>query len=66
MQKTGWSNYSSLLVWSCLQKGFTYGCDHMGFFVIFFKVWEMFAVVYESYILWHIIAVLLANHERWQ
>ena len=27
MQKTDWNNYSFLLVWSGLEKGFTNGCD---------------------------------------
>ena len=30
MQKTGMTNFSSLLVWSDLEKGITYGCDHYG------------------------------------
>ena len=58
MQKTGWSNYSSLLVWSCLQKGFTYGCDHMGFFVIFLKFgrclpWCMKVISYDILLLYY-------------
>ena len=28
MQKTGLANFSSFLVWSGLEKGITYGCDH--------------------------------------
>ena len=27
MQKTGWTNYSSFLVWSGVEMGFPYGCD---------------------------------------
>ena len=30
MQKTGWTNYSSFLVWSGLEKCFTYGCEPYG------------------------------------
>ena len=30
MQKTGMTNFSSFLVWSDLEKGITYGCDHYG------------------------------------
>ena len=29
MQKTVWTNFSSFLVWSGLEKGFTYGCGHL-------------------------------------
>ena len=28
IQRTGLANYSSFLVWSVLEKGITYGCDH--------------------------------------
>ena len=28
--KTGLTNYSSFLVWSGLEKGITYECDHYG------------------------------------
>ena len=30
MQKTWLADYSSFLVWSDLEKGITYGCDHYG------------------------------------
>ena len=30
MQKTGLTNYSSILVFSGLEKGITHGCDHYG------------------------------------
>ena len=32
MQKTGWTKYSSFLVWSSLEKGFTYRGDRYGSF----------------------------------
>ena len=40
MQKTGFTNYSSSLVWSGLEKSFTFGCDHQGALCVMGHFWH--------------------------
>ena len=46
MQKTGWTKYSSFMVFYGLEKGFTFGCSHLGAVNNHFPVyWAIFGMV---------------------